>query len=35
MILACSARKTLEINQNHPFIEGLEPEKYIKEQKNS
>jgi hypothetical protein len=35
MILACSARKTLKINQNHPFIKCLEPEKYIKEQTNS
>jgi hypothetical protein len=35
MILACSARKTLKINQNHPNIEGLQPGKYIKEQTNS
>jgi hypothetical protein len=35
MILVCSARKTLKINQNHPFIEGLEPQKYTKEQTHS
>ena len=35
MILAGSARKTLKINRNHPFIESLEPEKYFKAQTNS
>jgi hypothetical protein len=30
MILACSARKTLKINRNHPKIEGPEPQKYMK-----
>ena len=35
LILACSARKTLKINRNHPHIEGFEPGKYTKEQTNS